>query len=160
MSLKLPALFASTFCLTCVLFASQPARAQDLKTDVVAALQTGAEAWNRGDLDAFMKGYVESPELTYTASGRVVRGWEALHKRYADTYGGSKDSMGQLRFDEIEVTPLGSDYALALGRWSVAVMQKRPIGGVFSLVLRRTPDGWRILHDHTSTGAEQKKTAN
>ena len=131
--------------------------ADPLRDDVVAELQRGAEAWNRADLETFMKGYAEG--LTYTAGGRVVRGAEALRQRYQTTYGNSPESMGKLSFEEIEVWPLGNDHALALGRWTVVFTHKKPKAqGIFSLVMQKSPEGWKILHDHTSRLEETKGT--
>jgi beta-aspartyl-peptidase (threonine type) len=134
---------------------------EPLQQEVQIALQQGVEAWNRGDLEAFMKGYVQGSELTYTAGGRVVRGSDALYQRYLGTYGNQKDSMGQLRFEEIETWPLGPDNALAMGKWIVdfGPRGKAKAQGIFTLVLRRGVDGqWLILHDHTSRLDETKKT--
>lgn len=153
--------YLSIFCLTFSLILSCPA--EPLQTEVQSALLQGMEAWNRGDLDTFLKGYVQGPEMTYTASGRVVRGIDELRTRYQKAYGTSKESMGQLRFEGIEVTPLGEGYALAMGRWAVdfGPRSKEPkSGGIFSLVLRKTPEGWLILHDHTSRLLDEKPKGN
>ena len=154
--------FLYTLCAISVLILFTPAgaSAEPLQPEIQAALQQGADAWNRGDLEAFMKGYVPGPELTYTAGGRVVRGSDALYQRYLSTYGSHKASMGQLRFDDIETWPLGPDYALAMGKWSVSFPQpgKSKAQGIFSLVLRKNSEGnWLILHDHTSRSEEAQK---
>ena len=139
-----------------------PLRAQpNLSNEVISSLQDGVKAWNAGDLPHFMEGYLDSPDLTFTSGGRVIRGYEALQKRYSDTYGTQKQQMGQLRFDEIEVWPMGSEHALAMGHWHLEVAArkgraKESMTGIFSLVLRKTPQGWKILHDHTSRSAEKK----
>lgn len=147
--------FLSIVCLVFCLIL--PVAALPLQTEVQTALQSGVEAWNRGDLDSFMKGYVQGSELTYTAGGKVVRGSEALRQRYQTTYGENKESMGQLRFEEIETWPLGTEHALAMGRWVVELRAKPSVQGIFSLVLRRSPEGWLILHDHTSRLDPAKK---
>ena len=131
-----------------------------LTAEVTGALQAGVEAWNAGDLTRFMNGYLKSPDLTFTSSARIIRGYDSLEKRYSETYGTNKQSMGQLRFDQIEVWSLGAESALAMGQWHLEVSNRkgRPkdsMDGVFSLVLRKTADGWKILHDHTSR-AEKK----
>ena len=153
----------SMFCLTLGLILTNPLslQAEPLQQEVQVALQAGVEAWNRGDLEAFMKGYVQGAELTYTAGGRVVRGSDALYQRYLGTYGNHKESMGQLRFEDIETWSLGPDNALAMGKWIVDFGQrnKPKAQGIFSLVLRKGPQGqWLILHDHTSRLDESKKT--
>jgi len=143
---------------------SQNPASERVKTEVTRSLQDGVEAWNAGDLDRFMTGYVRTNELTFTAGGRVVRGYDALQQRYQTTYGNSKASMGQLRFEKIEVWELGPNFALALGEWILLLPPKAPnsglgeqVRGIFSLVLERTGDGWKILHDHTSRLDEKKK---
>jgi len=147
----------SIICVSFVLLLQSPAKADPLQDEVVLSLQQGAEAWNRGDLEAFMKGYVEGQELTYTAAGKVVRGYEALQKRYQDSYGKRKDGMGKLTFSGIETWPLGTEHALAMGQWMVDFGPRTPaVKGIFSLVLRRGPQGWLILHDHTSKLEESK----
>lgn len=151
----------SIFCLTFFgALSLNPALADPLQDEVTASLQQGVEAWNRGDLDSFMKGYVEGQDLTYTAGGKVVRGSEALRQRYLGTYGNNRDSMGTLAFSEIEVWPLGGDNALAMGTWMVdfGKLNKPKVRGIFSLVLRRTGSNWLIMHDHTSRLDDGKKT--
>ncbi len=139
-----------------VLAALHPlAQAETLQDEVVAELQKGAQAWNRADLETFMQGYAEA--LTYTAGGRIVRGAEALKRRYQTTYGSAPETMGKLAFDDIEVWPLGNEHALALGRWTVEFSHRKPgAQGIFSLVLQKSPTGWKILHDHTSRLEETK----
>jgi len=145
-------------CLRALLFLaalSPLAPAQTLQDEVVAELQKGAQAWNRADLETFMQGYAET--LTYTAGGRIVRGSEALKRRYQTTYGSAPETMGKLAFEDIEVWPLGNDHALALGRWTVEFSNRKPgAQGIFSLVLQKSPTGWKIVHDHTSRLEETK----
>ena len=138
---------------------AQSPATEAVKGEITRSLQQGVEAWNQGDLDRFMTGYLRSGEMTFTAGGRVVRGYEALQQRYQTTYGNSKASMGQLRFENIEVWELGSNSALALGEWILLLPGKgvgEQVKGVFSLVLVRTVEGWQILHDHTSRLEKEK----
>ncbi len=128
---------------------AEPSR-EMVQFEISSALKASAKAWNRGDLVRFMEDYVESEDLTFTAGGKVVRGYEALHQRYQKTYGNDKDSMGQLQFSDIEVWKLGQGHALALGRWHLKRTDQDDVEGVFSLVFERQKDGWKIFHDHTS----------
>ncbi len=107
------------------------------------------KAWNGGDLEEFMEGYWDSPELVFTSGGRVQRGYEPLRERYRATYGRGAE-MGVLAFSQLEVHPLGPCAAWALGRWQLARAGERP-GGIFTLVLRRIGTEWKIVHDHTSS---------
>ena len=111
-------------------------------------------AWNRGEVDAFLEGYWHSPELTFSGSGGIARGWDGVLARYKKTYP-DRAAMGQLDFSQLDFRFLGPDVALVLGRWHL-VREKGDIGGVFSLVWQRFPEGWRIIHDHTSAVAGPK----
>lgn len=112
-------------------------------------LDVQQEAWNRGDVNAFLEGYWHSPELTFSGSSGVARGFEAVRTRYQKNYP-DRAAMGKLDFSGLEVRLLGADAALVLGRWHLTRNQG-DIGGVFSLVFQRFGrDGWRIVHDHTS----------
>jgi ketosteroid isomerase-like protein len=112
---------------------------------VLVAQQT---AWNRGDVDAFLAGYWHSAELTFSGSGGVTRGWNSVCARYKRNYP-DRAAMGQLEFSDLEFRFFGADAALVLGRWHLK-REKDDVGGVFSLVWQRFPEGWKIIHDHTS----------
>jgi ketosteroid isomerase-like protein len=59
--------------------------------------------------------------------------------------------MGRLAFSGLEVVVLGPDAALARGRWQLLMSDGKRPGGLFTLILRKLPEGWRIIHDHTSS---------
>ena len=113
-------------------------------------LEQQAQAWNAGDIDAFMAPYWHSPDLTFSSGGKVTRGWQATLDRYHQRYP-TREAMGRLTFSDIEVTQPGPNVALVLGRWRLE--RAEPIGGGFSLVLRKDGGHWVIIHDHTSTDA-------
>jgi L-asparaginase / beta-aspartyl-peptidase len=118
------------------------------KAAITAVLNAQQAAWNRGDVDAFVVGYWHSPELTFSGIGGVSRGWDGVMARYKKNYP-DRATMGHLDFSELEFRFLGPDAALVLGHWHLK-RDKGDIGGVFSLVWQRFPDGWKIIHDHTS----------
>ena len=119
--------------------------------DVLSAQQA---AWNRGDVDAFLVGYWPSPELTFSGSSGVSRGWDGVLARYKKSYP-NHAAMGQLDFSDLEFRYLGPEAALVLGQWHLK-RESGDIGGVFTLVWQKFPDGWKIIHDHTSAvGAKQ-----
>lgn len=115
---------------------------------ISVVLNAQQAAWNRGDVDAFVVGYWQSPELTFSGSSGVSRGWDGVMARYKKNYP-DRAAMGQLDFSELEFRFLGPDAALVLGRWHLK-RDKGDVGGVFSLVWQRFPEGWKIVHDHTS----------
>ena len=110
-------------------------------------LRVQAEAWNRGDIAAFMEHYWKSDELTFSSGGQTTRGWQATKDSYLKRYP-TRELMGKLTFSQLEIKPLGTDAALVLGRWQLD--REMPVGGNFSLVLRRMDGRWLIIHDHTS----------
>ena len=111
------------------------------------------QAWNRGDLEAYMAGYLRSPELVFTSGGLIRQGWDETYAKYKAKYGESQSTMGTLVFDILSIQPLGGDGAIVLGRWLLTDTPEKG-GGVFSVALRRTGDGWRVVHDHTSADPE------
>lgn len=115
---------------------------------VTAVLTMQQDAWNRGDVAQFMEGYSKSPELTFAGSSGITRGWQAVMERYQRNYADQK-AMGHLDFSDLEVRSLGKDAALVIGRWHLA-RESGELGGIFTLVFQKFPEGWRIIHDHTS----------
>lgn len=118
-----------------------------------AVLEAQVAAWNKGDIDDFMKGYWESPATTFAGATGVKHGWQAVLERYRREYP-DRQAMGKLEFSNLEITMLSSDAALVLGQWRLERAHDHP-GGVFSLVFRKFPEGWRIIHDHTSVVSGQ-----
>jgi ketosteroid isomerase-like protein len=150
-----PRLFASVLILFGSLSWSVSAAPAGEKQDRVNAvaqirsvLRAQQDAWNRGDIDAFMNGYARSRSTIFVSEDTVRRGWETVRDRYRKKYS-DRAKMGLLTFSDLEITTLGSDAAVALGRWKLKRAQDQPHGR-FTLIFRRLPEGWRIVHDHTS----------
>jgi ketosteroid isomerase-like protein len=108
-------------------------------------------AWNRGDLSRFMDGYWRSEQLTFYSGSRRLQGWEATLTRYRQTYQAEGKEMGHLTFSQVEVELLGEDGALVRGSWHLRFGDDSTAGGIYTLVFRRFPNGWKIIHDHTSS---------
>ena len=108
-----------------------------------------AQASGRPRLEGFMAGYLRSPELVFTSGGNIRRGWQETHDKFQARYGQARDTMGQLRFEILGIQPIGRDGAVVLGRWSLDGPSAGK--GVFSVVLERRAEGWRVIHDHTSS---------
>lgn len=126
---------------------------QDAKTrmEVRAVLDAQVEAWNRGDIEGFMRGYWNSDETVFVSGDTVTRGWKTVLERYKKGYD-SRVKMGTLTFSELEIKPLSKDAAVALGRWELKRANDNPHGR-FTLIFHRAKDGWRIVHDHTSSAS-------
>ena len=116
--------------------------------EIQSVLTAQQDAWNRGDIDAFMNGYARSASTVFVSGDEVGRGWEIVRERYQKKYS-DRAKMGTLGFSEIEVTMLWEDAAVVLGRWKLKGADDEPHGR-FTLIFKRLPEGWRIVHDHTS----------
>ena len=133
-----------------------PVAGRDRSADAVrGVLKEQVAAWNKGDLNRFLGTYWDSEELTFYSGGTVTKGRKAVAERYRKTYQADGKEMGKLTFTDLEAELLDPEAALARGRWKV-VTSKETLEGLFTLVLRKFPDGWKIVHDHTSR-AEPKK---
>ena len=119
-----------------------------VRAAVESVMRVQEEAWNRGDIDAFVDHYWKSDELTFSSEGKTTRGWNATLARYRERYG-TPEKMGRLSLSGLEITPLGDSAALVLGQWKLE-REREPVAGSFSLVLRKLDGRWVIVHDHTS----------
>jgi beta-aspartyl-peptidase (threonine type) len=99
-----------------------------------------------------MATYWRSPDLVFCSGGTVTKGWDETLARYRRRYQSEGREMGRLRFDGLEVIPLGEDAALARGAWHLVMNDGKEPHGLFTLLLRRFDGAWRIVHDHTSSG--------
>jgi len=135
-----------------LLAAAVPALAQMAgpKSAIEQVLRTQQEAWNRHDLDAFMTGYWNSPELTFFSGAKESKGWLATIDRYRATYTSAGKEMGRLEFSELRIGPLGREAAFVRGVWQLTMSDGKTPHGRFTLIFRKFPDGWKIIHDHTS----------
>lgn len=131
--------------------ASKQGRDAKIVEAVRAVLDKQVAAWNRGDIDAFMDGYMRGPDTVFISGDSITRGWQTVLDRYKKSYD-SREKMGTLAFLEIEIKPLNADAAIAFGRWQLTRAADAPHGR-FTLIFKRTREGWRIVHDHTSSAS-------
>jgi uncharacterized protein (TIGR02246 family) len=122
------------------------------KADIHAVLDAQVAAWNDGSARGFMEGYARTDSLRFASGGTVRRGWQAALDGYERGYPDAA-AMGTLRFDSLDVQVLAPDWALVFGRWRLQRAEDAP-NGLFTLVFHKRPDGWRIVHDHTSAAAD------
>jgi beta-aspartyl-peptidase (threonine type) len=126
-----------------------PAAQAEPEDAIKQVLNDQVAAWNKGDLEGFMKGYWKSADLTFFSGNDKTAGWQATMDRYVKKYRSDGKEMGQLTFSELKVEVLGPDSAFVRGRFQLEMGKEKPTG-LFTLIFKRTPDGWRIIHDHTS----------
>lgn len=116
---------------------------------VRAVLDAQSAAWNRGDITGYMDGYARSPKTVFVSGDSVTRGWQTVLERYQKRYD-SREKMGTLTYSDLEISTVGNDNAIVLGSWRLHRTSNEPHGR-FTLIFKRTKQGWKIVHDHTSS---------
>jgi beta-aspartyl-peptidase (threonine type) len=114
--------------------------------------------WNKGNLDGFLKAYWNSPKVVFMSGGNRFDGFEAMRDRYRRGYLAEGKAMGQLAFSELEIEALCPESALARGRFLLTMPDGSKPTGLFTLIVRKFPDGWKIVHDHTSAEETRQTT--
>lgn len=120
------------------------------RADIKQLLDEQVIAWNKGDIDGYMRGYWKNDSLTFTSGGFVFLGWDSTLAKYKSAYT-TKDAMGTVTFANLNIDVLSANSAWVVGTWGLRNSSGTP-HGVFTLVLKKFPEGWRIVHDHTSSG--------
>jgi beta-aspartyl-peptidase (threonine type) len=143
-----PLLLPAGLVLSALAVAAQAPLGSDARAEVLKVLEVQQRLWNAGDIRGFMDFYWRSEELTFqSGGGDLLRGWDALLARYERTY--PSGARGVLAFEKLDVRPLGPEAAYVTGRFKLALADGQTKSGAFTLVFRRLPEGWRIVHDHT-----------
>ena len=144
----------SAICLVTLIIPSYWARAEESvlspEDSIRAVLAAQETAWNKHDLDEFLKGYWNSPDVVFQSGGERFDGFAAMRDRYRKSYLTEGKEMGKLTFSGIEVSMLGRDSAFVRGGWALVKSDGSNPKGLFTLIFRKFPEGWRIVHDHTS----------
>lgn len=144
------ALFFAALAGCCGQLAAAPLSARTgAQREIRAVLDEQAAAWNRGDVDGYMNGYARTEKTEFLSGDTLTRGWQTVRDRYRRKYD-SRGKMGALTFSEVQITTLAPDFAMVVGQWRLLRKSDTP-HGLFTLLFRRTAEGWRIVHDHTSS---------
>lgn len=152
------------FALVIALILATSAQAQTqtpsaLDAAVRAVLQAQEDAWNHHDLEGFMHGYWNSPDLTFFSGATETKGWQPTLARYRQRYQSGGNAMGTLSFSDLRVEALGVQAAFVRGRFHLAMPDGKQPTGAFTLIFRKFPEGWRIVHDHTCADEKPQPSA-
>ena len=112
-----------------------PVALADDAAAVRGLLDAQVAAWNRGDLEGYMAGYWNSPDLVFQSGSTVTRGWQATLERYRKRYQAEGKEMGQLAFEDVDVLALGPDAAMARGGWRLRMKDGTEPHGLFTVIL-------------------------
>lgn len=115
---------------------------------ILQVLEDQRLAWNRGDIEAYMQGYVQSDSLLYVGRTGPKYGWKNTLENYKKSYP-NKQAMGYLSFDIKDVKLLSPDYAFVLGAWNLKREKDEP-GGHFTLIVKKINGEWKVISDHSS----------
>jgi ketosteroid isomerase-like protein len=136
----------------CAMTASAPA--QDYKQTESARIRKVIDeqqaAWNRGDLEGFMAAYWNSEDLTFFSGARESKGSQSALDRYKKNYQGAGHEMGKLEFANVRIEMLAPNAAFVRGEFHLTMTDGTTPHGLFTLIFRRFPEGWKIVHDHSS----------
>jgi uncharacterized protein (TIGR02246 family) len=126
--------------------------------EIRAVLDQQVADWNRGDMEAFVTGYKNSPDILFIGSS-ISRGYAQMVETYRKNYG-TKEKMGTLSFSQVEVQPLDERFATVTGHFN---LERTAAGGGnadghYLLVFEKTPDGWKVVRDDTTV--PPKKTCD
>lgn len=138
-----------TFLILALFFSLGTLHASNAKEEITALLEEQDAAWNRADLDGFVKPYDNTAELVYIGSSGPIRSAQVMKERYEARYKTGQSDFGTLTFSELQVEELLPGLARAWGKWKVEENGKTQ-SGWFTLILKKKPEGWRIIHDHSS----------
>jgi beta-aspartyl-peptidase (threonine type) len=129
---------------------SQIPQPADSAAAVRRLLEEQQQAWNRHDLEGFMSGYWNSPDLTFFSGAQQTAGWQGAIDRYRKNYQQAGKEMGRLEFRDLTIEPLGNEAAFVRGSYHLTMSDGKTPHGLFTLIFRKFPAGWKIVHDHTS----------
>jgi uncharacterized protein (TIGR02246 family) len=121
-----------------------------LDSIVTSQLDRAAADWNRGDLDAFVSDYAPESTTTFVDGRRARHGFDFIRRNYAPRFA-PRARRDSLHFEEVETRPLGDRFALVTARYVLARAGTVTASGPFTLVMENRPEGWKIIHDHSSS---------
>lgn len=132
-----------------LLLTCKPESSSDIQKQAIFSVMDKQEsAWNKGDIDRFMKGYLKSDSLCFIGSKGLTYGWHKTLDNYKKSYPG-KSAMGKLKFTNLEFKSLNAKYAYVIGKWKL-MRNKDTLSGHYSLLWKKTTRGWKIIADHSS----------
>lgn len=121
---------------------------QSTENAIRQLMQQQTEAWNQGNIRAFMDTYWQSDSLLFIGKNGITYGWQATLERYKKSYPDTV-TMGQLQFNLLEFKQLAPDLCFLVGKFHL----QRRIGdleGHFTLLIRKVNGAWKIVADHSS----------
>ena len=141
-------LFLCVISFLCLGYTQESIDTPSIKEEILGFLKHHTEAWNNADIEGYMEFYWKSNQLSFQSGSKRLYGWETLLDRYKESY--FKDGhTPKLDYADLDIRIISEDYAYVLGRWRV-FQKDKTLEGVYTIILRRMSEGWKIIHDHSS----------
>jgi hypothetical protein len=108
-------------------------------------METQEIAWNKHDLEGFMKGYWKNESLKFYGSNGLTLGWENTLANYKKGYP-TKAESGTLNFVINDISKIEGDNYWVMGDYHL----KRDLGdadGVFIIIFKKINGEWKIVAD-------------
>ena len=137
------------FCFLLITTMSIVALSQEREKAIERVLRDQVAAWNAGDIEGYMKGYWNSDSTVFLSGGNLTRGYNGVLARYKKSYD-TREKMGKLEFAELQIRMITGNLGVATGIWKLHRVNDQPWGR-FTLLVEKKLEGWRIIHDHTSS---------
>jgi len=118
------------------------------KSDIAAVMKMQEKAWSEGNVHQFMEGYWKSEDLSFVGRSGINKGWQTTLDNYIKGYP-TKDAMGKLTFDIIELNKISNHAYHMIGRYTLVRKEDKPTG-LFTLIWKYIDGQWVIVSDHTS----------
>jgi hypothetical protein len=118
------------------------------ETAIRLSLDQQSSAWNRGDIEGFMKSYWESDSLMFIGTSGITYGWKNTLDHYKRSYPDTT-AMGKLRFTLLEIKQLSAVYSHVIGKWHLQ-RTAGDVEGYFTLLFQKIKGLWVIIADHSS----------
>lgn len=132
-----------------ILVCSWKSKAQTDSERIKNVLADQVEAWNRGDIEGYMRGYWNSDSTAFNSGGHLTKGYKQVMERYRKNYS-SEELMGKLEFSDLNIRMLSQTSAVVMGEWRLRRSKDSPWGR-FTLIVEKKGEEWKITHDHTSS---------
>jgi uncharacterized protein (TIGR02246 family) len=139
--------YALSICLSVICFAAHAADPET--TAIQSMIDMQQDAWNRGDIAAFVRPYDDTGKMIFITSEEPVRSPGVLKERYEKRYATGAKDFGKLNFSDVTIELLSDSIARVYGKWHVTQKEKTS-SGWFTLLLQKRDNEWRIIHDHSS----------
>lgn len=121
---------------------------KNIKQEIIDELNEMTEYWNNGDLDKYMSYYVNNDKITFQSATQRFYGFETIRSLFVNTFK-NEDARGTLSFSEQEVTVFSKEHAMVIGKFTVVFKNNTSREGYYTVIVRKSKDGWKIIHDHS-----------